>query len=420
VILARFVHTSDLHLGSPFSGIERSSPAVARELHEATYITLDNIVDLCIRESVDGLLIAGDVFEVRSLASQLRYQAALRRLDAEGVRSFICHGNHDALDQWEARLDLPATAHHFGPTAETVPLNPKRPDDVVVTGVSFESREIRRNLAASFVRPSSSRFGIGLLHAQLSSLAFANDRYAGCTIEDLTGLGYGYWALGHVHERKIIEQDDVTIAYSGAPQGLNRRQSGPRGVNLVSVHDDGSLSIEFVETAAVRWQHLDIDLAGLDTEQALLDSLRRSLESLRRECGERPCVYDVTLGGTTSLHTSLHREGFIDDLVSTLNQEFGRGEPWAWCASMTVNSRAPFDRAARLQGEDFVGALLRLVERTSSEPALRQSLLSSCRELLDDPGIARLLERPDEAEVEQLLRDAETLCLAGLEEGEDR
>jgi DNA repair protein SbcD/Mre11 len=420
VILARFVHTSDLHLGSPFSGIERSSPAVARELHEATYITLDNIVDLCIRESVDGLLIAGDVFEVRSLASQLRYQAALRRLDAEGVRSFICHGNHDALDQWEARLDLPATAHHFGPTAETVPLNPKRPDDVVVTGVSFESREIRRNLAASFVRPSSSRFGIGLLHAQLSSLAFANDRYAGCTIEDLTGLGYGYWALGHVHERKIIEQDDVTIAYSGAPQGLNRRQSGPRGVNLVSIHDDGAVSVEFVETAAVRWQHIDVDLTTAETEQHLIDALRDSVASLRRECGARPFVFDVMLSGTTSLHPSLHRDGFVDDMISTLNQQFGGDDPWAWCANMEIASRAPFDRAARLRGEDFVGALLRLVDRASREPALRQSLLSRCHGLLDDSTFAPLLERPDEAEVEQLLRDAETLCLAGLEEGEVR
>ena len=103
----RFVHTADLHLDSPFSGLRAAAPdEVSSTLRRATFDVFDNIVDLCIEERVDALLVAGDVYDGadRSLRAQLKFVDGLRRLDEAGIRSFICHGNHDPLDGWEARL----------------------------------------------------------------------------------------------------------------------------------------------------------------------------------------------------------------------------------------------------------------------------------------------------------------------------
>jgi len=58
----RFVHTADLHLDSPFSGISYVDERVAERLREATFQTFDNIVDLCIERAVAFLLVAGDVY----------------------------------------------------------------------------------------------------------------------------------------------------------------------------------------------------------------------------------------------------------------------------------------------------------------------------------------------------------------------
>ena len=107
--ILRFVHTADLHLDSPFSGMKAVAPdRVTSMLQQATFEAYDNIIDLCINEQVDALLIAGDVYDSadRNLPAQLKFLKGLDRLDAAGIRSFVCHGNHDPLDGWEAEARL--------------------------------------------------------------------------------------------------------------------------------------------------------------------------------------------------------------------------------------------------------------------------------------------------------------------------
>ena len=109
--LLRFVHAADLHLDSPFKGLRDAAPeGIAGEISNATFRTYDNIIDLCIRERVDALLVAGDVYDgaERSLRAQRKFIEGLERLEEQGIRSFVCHGNHDPLDGWEARLAYPA------------------------------------------------------------------------------------------------------------------------------------------------------------------------------------------------------------------------------------------------------------------------------------------------------------------------
>ena len=127
----RFVHAADLHLDSPFRGIRNEAPTqVADALARATFEAYQNIIDLCLREQVDALLVAGDIYDGadRSLRAQLRFVQGLGRLDAAGIRSFICHGNHDPLDGWEARLALPEGCVRFGPEVEGFPVFPEEPE----------------------------------------------------------------------------------------------------------------------------------------------------------------------------------------------------------------------------------------------------------------------------------------------------
>ena len=94
-----FIHTADLHLDSPFSGLRQIDGEVAALLKDATLQAFDKVVDLALSNKVDFLLVAGDVYDSsdRSLRGQLRFAAGLRRLADAGIRSFVCHGNHDPL-----------------------------------------------------------------------------------------------------------------------------------------------------------------------------------------------------------------------------------------------------------------------------------------------------------------------------------
>ena len=122
--LLRFVHAADLHLDSPFTGIRSAAPEnVAQALYRATFEAYEKIVDLCIDEGVDALLVAGDVYDGadRSLRAQQAFIRGLQRLDEAGVRSFVCHGNHDPLNGWEAQLAIPTRATGLGRTGKQFP-----------------------------------------------------------------------------------------------------------------------------------------------------------------------------------------------------------------------------------------------------------------------------------------------------------
>ncbi|MEI6531188.1 MAG: DNA repair exonuclease, partial [bacterium] len=104
-----FVHTADLHLGTPFQGISGASQAVQKKLTAATYRAFENIVSYALENKVDFMLVAGDIFNStdRSLHAQLVFLQGLRRLDQAGIPVYIAHGNHDPLDGWSAALDWP-------------------------------------------------------------------------------------------------------------------------------------------------------------------------------------------------------------------------------------------------------------------------------------------------------------------------
>ncbi len=110
-----FIHCADLHLGTPFRGLSELNPDLGEKLHKSTYAAFDNIVQLAITEKVDGVLIAGDVFdsEDRSLKAQLKFRDNLALLSGEGIHTYIAHGNHDPLSGWAAKLELPERVFVF-------------------------------------------------------------------------------------------------------------------------------------------------------------------------------------------------------------------------------------------------------------------------------------------------------------------
>jgi len=59
----RFIHTADVHLDSPLSSLAVRDPEIAETVGTATRQAFVNIVDLCLEESVDALLIAGDLYD---------------------------------------------------------------------------------------------------------------------------------------------------------------------------------------------------------------------------------------------------------------------------------------------------------------------------------------------------------------------
>ena len=272
----KFVHAADLHLDSPFRGIRSEAPDyVADALRRATFDAYENIIVLCLQERVDALLVAGDIYDGadRSLRAQLQFVDGLNRLDGAGIRSFVCHGNHDPLDGWEARLSLPPGCVRFGPEVTGEPVFPDAPERATVYGVSYPQRVVTENLSLRFREipafagmtvgagmpggdggvsgagmtvgdGSVAGFNVGLLHANVGGNT-GHDNYSPCTVADLADAGLDYWALGHVHTRQVLRQERPAVVYPGNPQGRHPLETGARGVYLVEVDDYGAVSLDF-------------------------------------------------------------------------------------------------------------------------------------------------------------------------------
>ena len=421
----RFVHAADLHLDSPFRGIRNEAPVhVAQTLSNATFDAYRNIIDLCLQEEVDALLVAGDIYDGadRSLRAQLRFVDGLQQLDRAGIRSFICHGNHDPLDGWEARLDLPEGCVRFGPEVEGFPLIPDDPERAMVHGVSYPRREVRDNLTPLFTAAGSGGgFNIGLLHANVGGNP-DHDSYAPCSVADLADTGFDYWALGHVHTRQVLQERGPAIVYPGNSQGRHPNEQGARGVYLVEVDEHGSVSLDFRSTDVVRWETLSLDIGHLDSEQALLDAINDLAEAALSEAQGRSVVARLELTGRGPLHRPLKERDTVKAARDHVNDQYAQRGTWFWCEGVRLATASPVDREAALRRDDFVGDLLRLstgLRESGQGPdglrELLQPLYSSRREIRD------LLRdfMPSDEEMGRLLSDAEEECLAALVEEEE-
>lgn len=419
--LVRFVHAADLHLDSPFRGLLSVEPEVAATLQGATFAAYEKTIDLCVAERVDALLIAGDVFDGadRSLRAQLRFVDGLRRLDAEGIRSFVCHGNHDPLDGWEARLDFPPTCHRFGADVAGVPVFPAEPQRATVYGVSYPTREVRENLVSRFPVGPLPGFSIGLVHANVGADT-GHEPYAPCTLQDLEATGMDYWALGHVHTRQVLRPKTPTVVYPGNPQGRHPNETGERGVYLAEVEDTRDIKLTFRAVDVVRWGQVAVGIEGLETEQALVDAVHRRVAAALEAADGRDLLFRLSLTGRGELHGSVGRQGFVDDLRARMNETWVRMRPFAYCERAADGTASAFDRHSRRMADDFVGELLRLVDACQDDPDQLDEMLAELGALYASPRLSRYLRdaAPSRADLRELLTAAEGLCLDRLLDGD--
>ncbi|RKH02658.1 DNA repair exonuclease [Corallococcus sp. CA047B] len=351
-----FVHAADLHLDTPFRGVATHGPLLER-FQQSTFLALARIVDVCLRERVTFLLLAGDLFDVkdRSVRARLALRSELARLDRAGIQTFIVHGNHDPLSGDTGTLGLPASVKVFGPEWEDVEVRREGRRLCHVQGVSYPDVEVRENLSARF-RRTGTHFSVGLLHANLGGDA-GHANYAPCTAADLAAGGLDYWALGHVHTRAehLLPGGGVAV-YPGNPQGRHIHETGERGCVVVDV-EDGVARRRFVPVDRVRWHRLDVPLFGVGSLDAL--------QAVATEVVEARCAEDfdghavrLTLAGRGPLHRELSRPGARAQLEADLRERLSRAHPPVLLESLRDGSRPEVDLEAVRAGGGFMGTLL--------------------------------------------------------------
>ena len=356
----RFVHAADLHLDSPLRSLAMRDPDLAGLVGNATRQVLARIIDLCLDEQVDALLIAGDLYDgdqtsmktARFLAEQLR------RLDEAGIRTFVIRGNHDALSRITRELTLPPSVKLFGGRAEAVAI-PTGSLEIAVHGMSFAQTQAPESLLPKFRPPVADAVNVGILHTSLGG-AKGHSPYAPCAPADLHGSGFDYWALGHIHVRSVPRGAGraATVVMPGMPQGRDIGEAGPKSVTLVTVADDRGVTHDDHLTSVAQFERVAVDLGGVEEWRGALAAVEAALGARRDATRSEHLVARVEIVGTTPLAWRLRRDA--DVLLEDLRvraQALGR----TWLDTVALRVEAPEAPAGPAGSADPLVELRRLI-----------------------------------------------------------
>jgi DNA repair exonuclease SbcCD nuclease subunit len=375
---------------------------IGQRVRDAGYEALDNLVDLCITEQADFLLIAGDVYDgaIRTPQAQIRFKDALAKLAAAGIESFVVHGNHDPLDGRFSSITWPNGAHVYDRTDAQPEWRQATRSGVPIAqiqGVSFPTQVVEENLASRFEVPLPGVFSIGLLHCNLGGNS-GHDNYAPCSITDLTDLGIDYWALGHIHKREVVREASPTIIYPGNIQGRDSGETGERGCYLVDVSEAGAVTPVFRPLDVVRWTTLTLPIGDVVGVDGLRDRLVDQLTEKLKEADGRDVVCRVTLVGRGELHSALRNADDREGLLEQVREDLNTASPWVWVEKLADQTRPDLDLDERTAQDDFLGEALSSASKVEGDEVREWvGRVFSGRPdglpKLDDDQIAELVEK---------------------------
>lgn len=267
----KFLHAADLHLDTPFVGINDFSKELQKKLQDSTYQAARNLFDTALTEEVDFVILAGDIFDDTdsSLKAQMFLRDEFEKLNQADIAVYLIYGNHDYYRNNFAVVNFPENVHIFEQDVSTETLTTSDGVKVGITGFSYYQQHINQAVVKSYPSRGDFDYQIGILHAGVG-----DDNYAPFQINDLIQKGYDYWALGHIHKREVL-CDSPAIVYPGDIQGRNQNETTPKGFYIVTV-EDHLTKLKFVKSSVYTWDKVTLNVKN-DSVDSLITKITDSL-----------------------------------------------------------------------------------------------------------------------------------------------
>lgn len=297
----RFIHSADVHLDSPLKSLAIRNEELFGLIGGATRQAFVNIVELCLKEQVNALVLAGDIYDgdQTSMKTAKFFAIQMNRLREAGIEVFIVRGNHDAETKISNELTLPENVKVFSGKGGNfiVPAVGGSPE-VVIHGISFAEPKAPTSLLPKFMPPVEGAINIGVLHTSMTG-ADGHNTYAPCTLADLQAVGYRYWALGHIHKRTEV-RGDCTVVMPGNSQGRDINEAGPKTATLVTFHDDGRIELEERLTGIAEFARIPVNVDGCVDWASVVAAMAVATTKAKEAARSQHLVARLMLAGATS------------------------------------------------------------------------------------------------------------------------
>ncbi|MGE8205119.1 metallophosphoesterase family protein [Heyndrickxia sp. NPDC080065] len=397
----QFIHTADLHLDSPFVGLQYLPKNIFKRIQESTFASLIKIVDAAISMNVDFVLICGDLYdgEDRSIKAQARLRKQMERLNSTGIHVFMLYGNHDHLNGKWTTIEMPPNVHVFSSKVEMKKFMTKNDMNVHIYGFSYPERHVTEKKINDYQKINEADFHIGMLHGHCEGGISVHQPYAPFTITDLLEKGLDYWALGHIHKQQILHKEqNPFIVYPGNIQGRNKKEEGTKGCFAVTLSDQET-TLQHIETADIIWEHVILNAKSIKTFSDLYVLCKKEIENQRRN--SQGVLLRMQIENVDELEKGVLGKIENGELLEALQDGEDYEETFVWIYQIECETSEYPDGIE----EAFKKELAESITELSSSAAFEQAI----DELYGHIFSGRYLDKISVQEQNDLLRKAENI-----------
>jgi len=297
----KFIHTADIHLGKSFAFLGDKGI----HLREAQLRTLKRIADLAQSESVDFLIIAGDLFESNEISSRLIKKTIEILKSVDPIPVLISPGTHDLLDEesvYNRKEFRDSNIKVFGIDGTVIKVK-----DAAIHGRPNDTKQGGVHPLEELTSDSSAKFNIAVIHASVEIEGKSNPDDYLVNTKEIENSGMDYIALGHWHRMSDFSTKGITAWYSGSPEVTKFDEADKAGYVLL-VNLDGKTVVEPKKIGHYEWLEKTFDVS-ISTPGDLLNS------EISKLCGEN-ILLRLKLKGTLpqghDIDANLLEEEFVE------------------------------------------------------------------------------------------------------------
>ena len=297
----KFSHISDTHLGLIQFGLQ--------EREQDIYDSFNQAIDISIRDKVDFVIFAGDIFHTPNPSGTaiLQMANALKRLKENEIESFFVLGEHDISRV--RSTPIPYVYHNLEFSKYVGRGEPVYYKDVMIVGFDKIRKNEMTGLEEKFLRVESladehKGHKILVLHQGITEV----NKFAGEVNSTDLPKNFTYYAMGHLHDKFLKQYDHLKgpLAYPGSTEMTTSEgiKETEKGFFKVDISDD---------EAKPEWIKLDTrPQISVKTEFENIDSVIKELNEKISGLEKKPII-EIKIHGENLERDAI--EGKIADLV---------------------------------------------------------------------------------------------------------
>lgn len=273
----KFIHIADVHLGMVPDQGKPWSEKRSKELYESFF----EVIERCNQQSIDLLLIAGDLFHRQPLLRELK-EVNYHFSKLTHTKVVLIAGNHDYIGEHSRYREF-----HW--CEQVIFLGAKELQKIyipevstTVYGFSYHQRDIKDAMYDNVLPSKEKGFHILLAHG-------GDEKNVPMNRKLIDMAGFDYVALGHIHK---LEGLGKAMAYAGSLEPLDRNETGNHGYILGELSGNVQSHITFVPCSKRQYYHLEIEVDQDMVKGSVIDVVKEHMNRLGKQH-----IYKIILAG---------------------------------------------------------------------------------------------------------------------------